>query len=88
MQRYKEHEPLSEPRIEKEARERQATFNDDADDPMVSLVRSFVDMKLPADWNTYDIARRRAYIKNPDPLSLSGLLCVPRSVRQSSFVNS
>ena len=73
VQRYKEHEPLYlSPELEKEARERQATFNDDADDPMVSLVRGFVDMKLPADWNTYDIARRRAYIKNPDPLEPIG----------------
>ena len=30
-------------------------------------------MKLPTDWNTWDLNRRRAYIKNPDPLDETGV---------------
>ncbi len=53
---------------EKEARQRQRDFNDNADDPMPQMVRSFADMKLPVDWYTWDLNRRRAYLHNPDPL--------------------
>lgn len=54
--------------LEAEARQKQAEFNDEADDPLTNMVRAFVDMKLPPDWNTWDLARRRAWIRNPDPL--------------------
>jgi len=67
--RYREGEPLFlPPEMERAARERQRDFNDDADDPLEELVRQFVDRKLPVDWDTYDLDRRKAYIKNPDPL--------------------
>lgn len=29
-------------------------------------------MKLPPDWNTWELNRRRAYIKSPDPLDATG----------------
>lgn len=32
------------------------------------MIQSFVNMKLPVDWYTWDINRRRAYLRNPDPL--------------------
>ena len=54
--------------MEAEAKQRQAEYNDDNDDPLKNMVRSFLNMKLPPDWATWDLNRRRAYIKNPDPL--------------------
>lgn len=36
------------------------------------MVQAFLDMKLPPDWYTWDVNRRRAYIKNPDPLDATG----------------
>lgn len=67
--RWKEGEPLYLPAgMEAEAKQRQAEYNDDNDDPLRGMVQSFLDMKLPPDWATWDLNRRRAYIKNPDPL--------------------
>lgn len=73
MQRYREGEKLylSE-ELEAEARRRQTEFNDNADDPLKGAIQAFLDMKLPPDWNTWDLNRRRAYIKNPDPLDEIG----------------
>ena len=70
VERYRHGEALylSED-LEKEARKRQEDFNDDADDPMIALLHDFLLMKLPPDWNTYDLNRRRAYLKDPDPLN-------------------
>ncbi len=73
VQRYKDGEELRlSEALEKEIRQRQEAHNDNADDPLPEMVRSFLEMKLPADWNTWDINRRRAYIKNPDPLDEVG----------------
>ena len=58
--------------LENEARKRQADYNDEADDPMKDILTSYLDMKLPGEWNTWDIRRRRAYISDPDPLDQSG----------------
>lgn len=69
VMRFKEKETLYLPMdLEHEARERQKNFNDDTDNPLEELVRQFLDMKLPSDWGTYSLERRRAYIKDPDPL--------------------
>ncbi len=73
VQRYKDGEELRlSEALEKEIRQRQEAHNDNADDPLPEMVRSFLEMKLPADWGTWDINRRRAYIKNPDPLDEVG----------------
>ncbi len=53
---------------EMEARKRQTEFNDNTDDPLPGMVRAFAEMKLPPSWNTWNLNRRRAYIKNPDPI--------------------
>lgn len=58
--------------LEAQAKQRQADYNDDSDDPMVAMLRDFLDAKLPVDWNTYDLARRRAWWRNPDPLDAAG----------------
>lgn len=69
VERWKEGEPLYlSPEMGAEAKQRQAEYNDDNDDPLKNMVQSFLDMKLPPDWVTWDLNRRRAYIKNPDPL--------------------
>ena len=73
VQRYKDGEKLYlDAEMEAEARKRQTEFNDNTDDPLPGMVQAFLDMKLPPDWNTWDINRRRAYIKNPDPLDEIG----------------
>lgn len=73
VQRYKDGEKLylSE-KLEAEARKRQGEFNDNNDDPLPGMVQAYLDLKLPPDWNTWDLNRRRAYIKNPDPLDETG----------------
>ena len=69
VERWKTHELLYlPPELEAEARARQDEFNDDNDDPLRNLLRDFLDAKLPPDWKTWDLARRRAFFRNPDPL--------------------
>ena len=69
VQRWREGEKLYLPKdLETEARQRQANYNDEADDPMRDVLLQFLDLKLPPDWATWDLARRRAWLKNPDPL--------------------
>lgn len=58
--------------LENQAKERQANYNDDSDDPIATMLRDYLDTKLPVDWDTYDLARRRAWFKNPDPLDATG----------------
>lgn len=73
VQRYKEGEELCVPtELELMVKQRQAEHNDDRDDPMPELLKIFLDMKLPPDWNAWGLNRRRAYIKNPDPLDEAG----------------
>ena len=73
VQRFKDGEKLylSEA-LEAEARKRQGEFNDNQEDPLPGMVQAYLDMKLPPDWNTWDLNRRRAYIRNPDPLDEVG----------------
>lgn len=74
VQRYKDGEKLAlSDSLEEAAKKRQQQFNDNCDDPLQGLVQEFLDMKLPTDWNTWDLNRRRAYIKNPDPLDETGV---------------
>lgn len=60
------------PELEAEARQRQCQYNDDNDDPMRDMLAVFLEMKLPVDWESWDLNRRRAYIRNPDPLDEVG----------------
>lgn len=69
VERWKNGEQLFLPQdLEMQARQRQAEYNDDNDDPLPNLLRDFLNTKLPPDWPTWDLARRRAFFKNPDPL--------------------
>ena len=58
--------------LEAEARARQEDYNDDADDPLRDMLAAFLETKLPADWDSWDLRRRRAYFTNPDPLDATG----------------
>lgn len=61
--------------MEKEAREMQKNYNDDNDDPMVSLLYRFLDMPLPTDWGVKDILQRRRWIREnaeADTISAKG----------------
>lgn len=60
--------------MEAEARRRQQEHNDNSDDPLREVLVSFLDMKLPVDWPSWDLLRRRAYLKNPDPLDEAGVV--------------
>lgn len=55
--------------LEAEARQRQSDFNDDSDDPVISLLYSYLDTKLPENWDTLSKEDRRRHIKSPDPLT-------------------
>lgn len=70
---YKQGEKLYlDDRLEAQAKQRQAEYNDDHDDPLADMLLNFLDAKLPADWETYDLNRRRAWWRDPDPLSADG----------------
>ena len=73
VQRWREGEKLYLPKdLETEARQRQADYNDEADDPLKDMLSTYLEMKLPPEWATRDIKRRRAYITDPDPLDAAG----------------
>lgn len=72
--RWRQGEPLYlDADMEREARVRQQEANIDHDDPMPGLLDEYLDMLLPADWYTWDKARRRAFVQNPDPLAAETL---------------
>lgn len=60
--------------MEAEARQQQLRYNDDSDDPLRGMLSAFLDTKLPVDWSSWDLNRRRAYLKNPDPLDEEGVI--------------
>lgn len=52
--------------MEKQAREVQELYNDDSDDPVISLLHRFLEVPLPSDWGLKDIRQRREWLRNPD----------------------
>ncbi|MCM1293769.1 MAG: virulence-associated E family protein, partial [Bacteroides sp.] len=71
--------------METMARERQQEYTDGSDDPMLGVLQAFLDTKLPPDWATWELARRRAWMRNPDPLDATGTVlrdrvCVPEFI--------
>ena len=70
---YNEGEPLILPDdLNAEIKRRQDEHNDAQDDPTRGLLETFLDKKLPPDWATWELSRRRAYFRNPDPLDANG----------------
>jgi predicted P-loop ATPase len=73
VQAWRDDEPLHLPaELETEVRQVQASCNDDSDDPMKGMVELFLQTKLPVDWDSWDLRRRRAYYNQPDPLEEIG----------------
>lgn len=79
VERWREGETLYLPTdLELEAREVQKVHNDDMDDPLKELLTVYLDRKLPTDWATWDLARRRAFFAQTDPLEAEGVVARQR----------
>ena len=75
VERWREGEPLYlRPDLEAEARARQQEYNDDSDDPLRDLLSVFLERRLPTDWASWDLQRRRAYFTQSDPLEAEGVV--------------
>ena len=73
--RYEQGEPLFLSKdLERQARQMQKGFNDLAGDERIGLIQRYLDTKLPADWESRSLERRRAYFKQTDPLEAEGVL--------------
>lgn len=59
--------------LEAEARQRQSEYTDNDTDELQAVLVAYLNTKLPADWGSWDLIRRRAWLKNPDPLSEDGV---------------
>ena len=70
---YKGGEPLmlSED-LEKSMRDYADSFNEVMGDPFRDYLAEWLDIPLPADWDTYESSKRVAYYRNYDPLSPVG----------------
>lgn len=64
--------------LEQQARQRQKEFNDDHDDPLVSMLGRFLNTPLPADWATRGLAERRIYLRDMDNDILSATGTIKR----------
>lgn len=60
--------------IEQEARQMQEAYNDDNDDPVISMLYRYLDTPLPSDWGLKDIRQRREWLRDPggDPTQPKG----------------
>ena len=52
--------------LEAEARKVQEDFNTLSEDPLVGVIREYLERRLPADWEGMTIEQRRAWIRNGD----------------------
>ncbi len=70
---YKEGEPLMLPDdLERQMGAYTDTFNSIMGDPLRDYLAEWLDIPLPADWGTYEPAKRAAYYRNFDPLDPEG----------------
>jgi len=60
--------------LESQARKMQAEYNDDSDDPMLGMLTTFLDTKLPTDWGLKDTRQRREWLRSAggDPTMAKG----------------
>lgn len=65
---------LEDEALEAQARQMQAEFNDDSDDPMAGMLASYLDTLLPTDWGLKDMRQRREWLRDPggDPTLAKG----------------
>ncbi|MCM1020847.1 MAG: virulence-associated E family protein [Muribaculaceae bacterium] len=71
--------------LEAEARQRQSEYTDNDTDELQAVLVAYLNTKLPTDWGSWDLMRRRAWLKNPDPLSEDGII-VRDSVCAAEFI--
>lgn len=72
---YRKGEKLYLPHeLEMQARQRQQEFNDNDGDPLRELLVSYLDTPLPTDWEQMDVLRRRAWMRDPDPVDATGVV--------------
>ena len=70
---YKKGEPLMlEDDMEKQMRSYAENFNAIMGDPFRDYLANWLDIPLPADWETYEPSKRAAYYRNYDPLKPEG----------------
>ena len=52
----------------------QEAYNDDNDDPVISMLYRYLDTPLPSDWGLKDIRQRREWLRDPggDPTQPTG----------------
>ena len=73
VQRWKDGEKLYlSAELEAEARLTQEAHHENADDPMVGMIESFLATPLPTDWDSKGLASRRNFFHDPDPLDAKG----------------
>lgn len=71
--------------LEAEARQRQSEYTDNDTDELQAVLLAYLNTKLPTDWGSWDLVRRRSWLKNPDPLSEDGVI-VRDSVCAAEFI--
>lgn len=70
---YKAGEPLMlSDELEKQMRRYTETFNEIMGDPFRDYLADWLAIPLPADWDTYEPARRALYYRNYDPIAPEG----------------
>ncbi|MBR6043576.1 MAG: hypothetical protein IKP37_13195 [Paludibacteraceae bacterium] len=71
---WKNGEPLYlAPELEAEARQRQKEYNGDSNEELAGILDDYLERRLPPDWYSWDLNRRRAFIQNPDPLAAESM---------------
>ena len=65
---------LEDEAMEAQARQMQVEFNDDSDDPIVNMLTTYLDRKLPADWGLKNVCQRREWLRDTggDPTMAAG----------------
>lgn len=72
---YENNEPLFLQRdLEMEARKQQEMYNELTSDERTGIIAKFLDIRLPLDWSTRSIDRRRAFFLDSDPLNPDGVV--------------
>lgn len=73
--RYKAHEELIITNgLLEDAKNLQNSYNENAEDDRIGMIKAFLDKRLPADWNTRNMEQRRAYFCDGDLLAPAGVL--------------
>ena len=58
--------------LDAKARQIQDEYLDSNTDELQGILSQYLDTLLPEDWDMWDLVRRRAFFRNPDPLEAVG----------------